>query len=253
MSYGQGPSSWPRRHTMRTHYPALAIAKAAVCGGPGPGATLGPTRSAWALASSRAHTRCGVAALAPVGGLFAHSASGAWPAAAAPCVPRPRRRGGPALRASLRASPRCLRSARVRAVALRGRSLGPSAFGPGLPSLRASCPVALAAGGLGPCAARARRGGACAPFGARVALAPAPPPCGPCGPLFGARGRGVFSCAPCACARLAASGGGCSWAALLGFRCAAPRRAAAVVVVTFSPRRPPVRRPPPGALVGAQG
>lgn len=37
---------------------------------------------------------------------------------------------------------------------LRGRSLAPSAFGPGRAALRASCSVALATLGLGPCAAR---------------------------------------------------------------------------------------------------
>lgn len=268
MSCGQGPSSWPRRHTMRTHYPALAIAKAAVCGGPGPGATLGPTRSAWALASSRAHTRCGVRPLAravlrrsPAAcrraalGLFAHfpgpprppaGGGGKWPLrACGPC-----RRGPPASRwlpCRPPRWPRCLAPGPVRRC---GRPSGPpggfraGGLVPARPLFRCRGRLAAAVGGAvcGPAVP-----GAGGPGAASAPAAPAPPPGRGCSRAFSVGvGAGV-------CVGVRPLRRGCSWAALLGFRCAAPRRAAAVVVVTFSPRRPPVRRPPPGALVGAQG
>ena len=93
------------------------------------------------------------------------------PAAALPCVLRPLRRGAPAAASRARSgvcAPRCARPGPprappaaasslglcLRACALGGLSLAPAAFGPGLAALRASCSVALAALGLGPCAAR---------------------------------------------------------------------------------------------------
>lgn len=64
---------------------------------------------------------------------------------------------------------------------LRGLSLAPAAFGPGLASLRAPCSVALAALGLGPCAARGPAGVSLAPLRASLPAAPARPPLRPVG------------------------------------------------------------------------
>ena len=142
--------------------------------------------------------------------LFALSAPGARPAAAVPCVaavapargPRrgfaaPVRRLAPSGFALPGAGPPLLAprsGARplVRAVALRGLSLPPSAFGPALASLRASCPVALAVLGLGPCAARRPWGARCGPaVAASGPAAPRPPPARPFGPLSSPRGRAL--------------------------------------------------------------
>lgn len=108
------------------------------------------------------------------------------------------------------------------------------------------------------------------PLGLRVRGAPARGPARAAPACSGLRPPG-FCCAPCARARLAASGGGssgggCSWAALLGLRVrcwlgfapaaahrCSPRRAAAVVAVGFSPASPPAPAAPSGGSRGARG
>lgn len=160
--------------------------------GPGPGALPmgpGPTLPAWALASMRAHTQSGVRACRPSASFLPTSGpccAGALPCAG-PCgaarppppVPvRPTRPSGPLGPPRARAPPLRPRLSRSGACAplsrLRGLSLAPSAFGPGLPVRRPSCSGGLAPGGLGPCAARGPGASSrVGPFGLRPGLAPA--------------------------------------------------------------------------------
>lgn len=153
------------------------------------------------------------ARLAPGGGLFAHSASGAWPAAAVPCVPRPRRRGGPAPYAPPGSPPAsCARPLVRRVSRLRGRSLGPSVRP--LPSLLCGLP-------WGSPLFRLRRG----PWSAR-ALAGSPPPL-------------VRRGAPAPGALSAASRAFFRWAPGLFLRASASRRLL-----------PPAGVPPAGVVLG---
>ncbi len=220
----------------------------------------------------------------PRGAFFAQGPSGAWPAAACALraasgparAARPPLRGpGPAFspsalfgprrgRASL-AAPPLPRSARVRACALRGRSLAPSAFGPGLAVLRAPAALLwlpLRRAALALVQRVAPRGVCCAPLRASgpVGSRPGPPAClaARCFPLCGA---GAFGCAR-GPARACRPGLG---ALPLPPRClglrgalarlrsrrsatvAAPRRAGAGSRVGFSPAPLPSPPPPLGA------
>ena len=202
----------------------------------------------WALASSRAQTLCCVLAAS------AQVRVRPWPAAAAPCVPRPLPRAAAAAPSAARsvvfslgplsgprrarpclACPPLCRSARVRAFALRGRSLPPSAFGPALAALRPSCSVGLAALVLGPCAARRARGAASAPlrgFGGGGSS--------PCPPLRGLRPRFFFA-------------GGGLLAARAGLPALAALRRVRGACRCVLPCLPPAPAAPAGGLRGAQG
>lgn len=176
-----------------------------------------PTRAAWGLAS------CGPkpsAVCAPVGLRPPLCPLRVRCCAAALRLLRASAAGRRARSARLAArSPRYPRSATCAPLSrLRGRSLVASAFSPALAALRPSCSGGLAARGLGPCAARARRGGRLRPLRGKGRARSRPAPLRPLRAAFWGAGAGRFFCAPCASARLAASGGGCSWAALLGLR-----------------------------------
>lgn len=229
---------------------------------------MGPTRSAWALASSRAHTRCGVRPLAravlrrsPAAcrraalGLFAHfpgppqppaGGGGKWPFGPAGRVGAGRPPAGGSLAvppAGPGVWPPAL-CAVVAALAAPPAVSGPWALFPPAPFFGAVVVLLRRSGGpsAGPLFP-----GPVAPGRLRPRRLPPLPPGAAVAALFSVGvGAGV-------CVGVRPLRRGCSWAALLGFRCAAPRRAAAVVVVTFSP--PATSRPPPpsGGARGSAG
>lgn len=163
-------------------------------------------------------------------GLFAHSASGTRPAAAAPCVAA----SAPARRARSRAScalppAPALGLPRPRSCGLWSALAGPGPLAAPSAPLRPPCSVGLALLRVGCGAAVALRGAALGPFGLRPRSLRPGPPCGPAGRFspFGGPGLGLLRAA--ACRRLLRLSG------------------AAVVAVGFSPAPLPSPPPPLGA------
>lgn len=212
-----------------------------------PGPLTGPTRAAWALASTRAHTRycvrrCG-RGLRPsaLSARFLRRARPALgPLRRAPCVPRPVPRAPPAPRFAApvrRLAPSALFGPRrgraslaapplPRSGARRAGALPRPLAGPVCLWARPCCAagarrlalVALASRGLGPCAARGPAGGLLrAPSGFGPGGLPPPPPVAGWRPPFFAWGAGAFWLRARACPRLP-SGSWCAAAAaaLLG-------------------------------------
>lgn len=190
-------------------------------------------------------------------------------APAPPSAPRsvawlPRALVGPSPGPGRPCVPPLSRSARVRACALRGRSLPPSAFGPGLAALRASCSVALAPSRpWALCSASARGGSSAGPL---RGFGPGGSPRGPparCARLFPLSGGPAFGCArpPAAACRGVLRPAGRAWPPCRAF--VAPAAAARFrafcgflwrcAVRRVLPCFPPAPAAPAGGSRGARG